>query len=378
MCGTSVHGGAPRIAAIGIWWSGRGAIIAQERRTDAFPGRTKTLTISNEPARLAALNRYRILDTEPERAFDDLTMLASHICGTPMALITLVDADRQWFKSRIGITASETSRTVSFCAHAIKQRDLFIIPDARADERLRDNPLVTGEPHIRFYAGAPLITPDGYALGALCVVDRVTRTLTPQQIDALDALRRQVQSQLELRRHVFDLEQALAERNHAQAQQAQLIDGLREAHDNVRRLSAMMPFCSTCQFTMTIPADPSAIPALTDGVTHVLQEQHWSENDVMAVELALQEAVANAIRHGCGGDPTKELQCSVTCDESGEVVITVRDPGEGFDHTAVANPLDPENILKPSGRGIFLINGLMDEVQFADGGRQVQMRKKKA
>lgn len=336
------------------------------------------MTISNEPARLASLHRYRILDTEPERAFDDLTMLASHICSTPMALITLVDADRQWFKSRIGITAPETSRTVSFCAHAIKQRDLFIIPDARADERLRDNPLVTGEPHIRFYAGAPLITPDGYALGALCVVDRVTRTLTPQQIDALDALRRQVQSQLELRRHVFDLEQALAQRNHAQAQQAQLIDGLREAHDNVRRLSAMMPFCSTCQFTMTIPADPTAIPALTDGVTHVLQEQHWSENDVMAVELALQEAVANAIRHGCGGDPTKELQCSVTCDESGEVVITVRDPGEGFDHTAVANPLDPENILKPSGRGIFLINGLMDEVQFADGGRQVQMRKKKA
>jgi anti-sigma regulatory factor (Ser/Thr protein kinase) len=336
------------------------------------------LTISNEPERLAALHRYRILDTAPERAFDDLTMLASHVCGTPMALITMVDADRQWFKSRIGITPSETSRTISFCTHAIKQRDLFIIPDARADERLRDNPLVTGDPHIRFYAGAPLVTPDGFALGTLCVVDRVTRTLTPDQIEALDALRRQVQSQLELRLRVFELEQALAERDQAQARQAQLIDGLREAHDNVRRLSAMMPFCSTCEFTMTIPADPAAIPALADGVTHVLQEKHWSEKDVMAVELALQEAVANAIRHGCGGDPTKQLQCSVTCDESGEVVITVRDPGEGFDHTAVANPLDPENILKPSGRGIFLINGLMDEVQFADGGRQVQMRKKKA
>lgn len=336
------------------------------------------MTIGNEPERLAALHRYRILDTAPERAFDDLTMLASHVCGTPMALITMVDADRQWFKSRIGITPSETSRTISFCAHAIKQRDLFIIPDARADERLRDNPLVTGDPHIRFYAGAPLVTPDGFALGTLCVVDRVTRTLTPEQIEALDALRRQVQSQLELRLRVFELEQALAERDQAQARQAQLIDGLREAHDNVRRLSAMMPFCSTCEFTMTIPADPAAIPALADGVTHVLQEKQWSEKDVMAVELALQEAVANAIRHGCGGDPTKQLQCSVTCDESGEVVITVRDPGEGFDHTAVANPLDPENILKPSGRGIFLINGLMDEVHFADGGRQVQMRKKKA
>jgi anti-sigma regulatory factor (Ser/Thr protein kinase) len=336
------------------------------------------LTVVNEPARLAALHRYRILDTAPERAFDDLTMLASHICGTPMALITLVDADRQWFKSRIGITPSETSRTISFCAHAIKQGDLFIIPDARKDERLRDNPLVTGDPHIRFYAGAPLVTPDGHALGTLCVVDRVTRTLTAQQIEALDALRRQVESQLELRRHVFDLEQAVAERDRAQAQQTKLIGELRAAHDSVRRLSAMMPFCSTCQFTMTIPADPSAIPALTDGVTHVLQEKHWNEDDVMAVELALQEAVANAIRHGCGGDRTKKLQCSVACDESGEVVITVRDPGTGFDHTTVANPLHPENILKPSGRGIFLINGLMDDVQFADGGREVQMRKKKA
>jgi anti-sigma regulatory factor (Ser/Thr protein kinase) len=337
-----------------------------------------TVSISNEPARLAALHRYQILDTEPERAFDDLTMLASHICGTPMALITLVDADRQWFKSRIGIAPSETSRTISFCAHAIKQRDLFIIPDVRADERFRDNPLVTGDPHIRFYAGAPLVTPDGFALGTLCVVDRVTRTLTPAQIEALDALRRQVQSQLELRRHVFELELAIEERDQAQIEQARLIDGLRAAHDGVRRLSAMMPFCSTCQFTMTIPADPAAIPALTDGVTHVLQEKHWNEKDVMAVELALQEAVANAIRHGCGGDPTKELQCAVTCDEAGEVVITVRDPGEGFDHTAVPDPLDPDNILKPSGRGIFLINGLMDDVHFSDGGREVHMRKKKA
>jgi anti-sigma regulatory factor (Ser/Thr protein kinase) len=335
------------------------------------------VTAINEPARLAALQRYRILDTAPERAFDDLTMLASHICGTPMALITLVDADRQWFKSRIGIAASETSRTISFCAHAIKQHDLFIVPDARADERLRDNPLVTGDPHIRFYAGAPLVTPDGHALGTLCVVDCVTRTLNALQIEALDALRRQVQSQLELRHHVFELEEALAERDAAQARQQVLIDELRTSRDNVRRLSAMIPFCSTCQFTMTVPADPSAIPALTDGVTQVLQEKHWNEKDVMAVELALQEAVANAIRHGCGGDTTKELQCSVTCDASGEVVITVRDPGAGFDHTTVADPLHPANILKPSGRGIFLINGLMDDVQFADGGREVQMRKKK-
>ena len=332
----------------------------------------------DEAARLEALHRYRILDTEPERSFDDLTLLASHICGTPMALISLVDADRQWFKSRIGIPISETARAVSFCAHAINHRDLFIVPDARHDERFRDNQLVTGAPEIRFYAGAPLVTPDGHALGTLCVLDRVARTLSREQLEALTALCHQTEAQLELRRHVLELEQALEERDRAQAEQATLIDELRAAHADVRRLSALMPYCSTCQFTMTVPADPREIPKLTDGVTHVLQEKGWPEADVMAVELALQEAVANAIRHGCGGDASKVLQCAVTCDDAGEIMITVRDPGTGFDPAKVANPLDPVNLLKSSGRGIFLINGLMDEVQFADGGRELQMRKRKA
>src|SRR5215203_172895 len=118
--------------------------------------KTAPVMPGNEAARLDALRLYRILDTEPERSFDDLTLLASHICGTPMALISLVDADRQWFKSRIGIPISETARAVSFCAHAINHQDLFIVPDARQDERFCENPFVTGNPEIRFYAGAPL------------------------------------------------------------------------------------------------------------------------------------------------------------------------------------------------------------------------------
>ena len=326
---------------------------------------------ADEAARLDALRRYRILDTAPERSFDDLTLLASYICGTPMALITLVDADRQWFKSRVGISISETARAVSFCAHAIEHRDLFIVPDARHDKRFHDNPFVTGEPEIRFYAGAPLVTPDGHALGTLCVLDRMPRTLSREQLEALTALCRQTEGQLELRRHIGELKEA-------QAEQAKLIDELRAAHADVRRLSALIPYCSTCQFTMTIPADPRQIPKVTDGVTQVLQEKGWPEQDVMAVELALQEAVANAIRHGCHGDVSKELQCSVSCNDEGEVVITVRDPGTGFDPASVANPLHPDNLMKSSGRGIFLINGLMDEVQFADGGRELQMRKRKA
>lgn len=310
-----------------------------------------------EAERLEALRKYQILDTEPEMAYDDLALLASHICETPMAAITMVDADRQWFKARVGLSVPETPRSISFCTHAIEQRGIYVVPDALADATLRDNPQVTGDPHIRFYAGAPLIAREGHALGTLCVVDHKPRQLTPAQSEALSALRRQVEAQLELRRRLIEL---------------------RAANENVLKLAGMMPLCSTCAFTMTIPADPTAIPAVTEGVNAMLTQKGWPEEQVMAIELALQEAVANGIRHGCRGDATKQVQCSVSIDAEGEVLIVVRDPGHGFDPASVADPLAPENMLKPSGRGIFLINGLMDEVQYADGGRELQMKKRKA
>lgn len=173
----------------------------------------------NEKQRLKVLWQYDVLDTVPEEIFDDLTDLAAHICEAPIALISLIDEDRQWFKSKIGVTISETSRDISFCAHAILNDDLLIIPDATQDERFKKNPFVTADPKIRFYAGAPLITPDGHALGTLCVMDSVPRMLRSEQQQALRVLARHVVTQLELRRHAREL---AAAREHTHRTQAEL------------------------------------------------------------------------------------------------------------------------------------------------------------
>lgn len=157
----------------------------------------------NEQARLAALHRYRILDTEFEEGFDDFTKLASQIAGTPIALISLVDETRQWFKSRSGLEALQTPRDISFCGHAVDGHEVFEVPDTLEDERFFDNPLVTGEPLIRSYAGAPLLAKDGQAIGTLCVLDRVPRTLSVAQKSAMQALARQVMRQMEMRLLIF-------------------------------------------------------------------------------------------------------------------------------------------------------------------------------
>ena len=166
----------------------------------------------NETRRLKVLWQYEVLDTVPEEVFDDLTNLAAYICEAPIALISLVDEDRQWFKARTGVTLKETAREISFCAHAIVKEGVFVVPDATKDARFKNNPLVTGPQKIRFYAGAPLITPDGHALGTLCVLDKNPRTLRPQQQQALSVLARHVVSQLELRRHARELQQVSVNR----------------------------------------------------------------------------------------------------------------------------------------------------------------------
>jgi GAF domain-containing protein len=156
---------------------------------------------ANESRRLKVLWQYDVLDSVPEAMFDDLTELAAAICAAPIAMVSLVDENRQWFKSVQGISQRETSRDISFCAHAICQSDLFIVSDTRRDPRFSTNPLVRHPPKIRFYAGSPLITPDGYALGTLCVLDKRPRRLNAFQKRALQLLSRVVLTQLELRRH---------------------------------------------------------------------------------------------------------------------------------------------------------------------------------
>lgn len=180
---------------------------------------------TTEPERLEALSSYDILDTPREQAFDDLTMLASHICETPIAAISLVDDKRQWFKSAIGMEAvTEAPREDSFCAHAIREHELLIIPDTHADERFKENPWVTSRQAVRFYAGAPLRTEEGLALGTLCVADTRPRKLTAEKQALLQALARQVVSRMEERRKLAELSRTIMERDQAQEELDRFFD----------------------------------------------------------------------------------------------------------------------------------------------------------
>jgi GAF domain-containing protein len=180
----------------------------------------------NEAKRLEALRRYQVLDTAPEPAFDDFVELAAAICGTPISTVTFIDEDRQWFKARLGLTGTESPREHSFCAHTILQDQLMVVEDAAADERFAANPLVTGDPHIRFYAGAPLMDREGHGLGSLCVIDREPHHITDAQRSALRTLARRVMAELEYRLISAQLAAALSE---------------------VKLLEGLLPICGHCK-----------------------------------------------------------------------------------------------------------------------------------
>jgi len=180
----------------------------------------------NEAERLAALKEYNILDTAAEQAYDDITALAAYLCEVPIAMISLVDESRQWFKSKVGLNQQETPRDVAFCAHAILQSEPMIVRDALKDARFADNALVTRAPHIRFYAGFPLASPEGFALGMLCAIDRKPRQLARKQKRAMQALSRQVMALLELRRVSTRMADAL---------------------EKVKTLHGLLPICAWCK-----------------------------------------------------------------------------------------------------------------------------------
>jgi tetratricopeptide (TPR) repeat protein len=194
---------------------------------------------NNEIARLNALRQYQILDTAPEKVFDDFTFLAAQICDTPVALISLLDGNRQWFKSKVGLTVTETSRDVAFCAYSILQQKPLVVRNALADPRFATNPLVTSDPNIRFYAGAPLVTSEGFAIGTLCVIDLVPRDLSPKQVEGLRVLSEQVMAQFELRRNVITMSRTVIQRQQAAAElrhQHEFIEVLyRQGEDKARR-----------------------------------------------------------------------------------------------------------------------------------------------
>jgi diguanylate cyclase (GGDEF)-like protein len=171
--------------------------------------------LGDESGRLAALHRYEVLDTPREAAFDRITELVRVILGVPMCAVALIDADRQWFKSCIGLPHPETSRDASFCAHTIRKQEVLAVPDANLDPRFQDTPLVTGEPFIRSYIGVPLMTPDGYNVGSLCAIDTVPRTYTPAQVEILEHFAALVVEELEMRRiaHIDSLTGAATRRS---------------------------------------------------------------------------------------------------------------------------------------------------------------------
>lgn len=258
----------------------------------------------NENERVRALREYDILDTLPEQEYQDIVQLAALICGTPIALVSLVDTDRQWFKAKVGLDASETSRETAFCAHALLQPDeLLLVPDARRDPRFAENPLVKGAPNIHFYAGAPLKTSAGHVLGTLCVADTKPRDLSPVQQEALFALSRQVISQLDIRVKLNELELAQRQLREVAAHQDRIKEEertriAREIHDELggvmTGIKSYLSFAIDRAQRAGLDADPHLIDASAladsaiDTVRRVITDLRPSVLDQLGIWAALE------------------------------------------------------------------------------------------
>ncbi|WP_176472992.1 sensor histidine kinase [Sphingomonas lenta] len=296
-----------------------------------------------EAGRLSALTEYQILDTAAEPSFNDAVLVAAQLCDAPIALVSLVDEQRQWFKAAVGLTMSETPRDISFCGHAIREPDLFIVEDAASDLRFVDNPLVTGEPFIRFYAGAPLVTSEGFAIGTICVLDHRPRTLSEGQRVALTALARQVVAQLDLRR--------LLARHEEGEEHRRLLTGELE-HRIKNTLSVVQAIVSQTLRTATTPAgarDAISARLVTLGRAHdLLTQASWTAAPIdalvkgavgdygedsgrirvsgpgvrlnaraaLAISMALHELATNAAKYGALSNEAGHIEISWRVDQS--------------------------------------------------------------
>ncbi len=268
---------------------------------------------ADEQMRLDALRQYHILDTAPEPQFDDIVTLASSICNTPMATISLVDDHRQWFKSRIGIALSETPRNIAFCDYAIRQTDLFVVSDATKDSRFADNPLVTGPPFFRFYAGAPLVNRDAFVLGTLAVLDIVPRRLTQEQRQALIILSREVVAQLDLRKNLDALARTMRERDRTQQE-------LRLSHKHLEeRVAERTEALNVANATLKAQCEErdkevvqsQAVIDSLPGIFYVFDESgrcvRWNKNLERITGYGSEEVARATVRDFFGSDEEKKL-----------------------------------------------------------------------
>jgi hypothetical protein len=296
----------------------------------------------NESERINSLKSFGIIDTMPEDEYDQIASIAAQICGTPISLISLIDEKRQWFKSRIGLVAQETPREVAFCAHAILNPDeLFVVEDTLKDNRFADNPLVTSSPDIRFYAGAPLVTNDGYPLGTLCVIDQVPRVLSEGQLSALKSLAQQVISLIQLRKRVMELEVKEKE--------------LSEKADEIGRFAHLV--------SHDLKSPLRAISALADMIFEEC-EGKISEDGVHAVSMLKQKAshaynlVEGILQHTMAGRKANQPE-TVELLKFVEEIVDFCSPPE--DVHVITDVQVPEALLDP----VFLHQALQNLVSNA-------------
>jgi diguanylate cyclase (GGDEF)-like protein/PAS domain S-box-containing protein len=333
-----------------------------------------------ETDRLDALQSLKILDTPSEPAYDDLTQLASVICATPIALISLVDQCRQWFKSKVGLDAVETHRDLAFCAHAILGNDLFIVPDAAQDIRFCDNPLVVGGPKIRFYAGMPLTDTNGYNLGTLCVIDQVPRQLSEQQQESLRSLGRQVTAQFALRLQVERLSQTVAELQRLEADLQASDRKFRAIFDTMFEFIGLLSPDGTL-----LEANRTALDAVgvhrADVVGRPFPECVWWEHD-----SAMQAKLRDAIRRAAAGEFVRfetthclangvlaniDFSLNPVLDGNGKVILLVPEGRDITDLKRAEIALSESeqrfrSVLEELAEGVFLVDNSDGKIVYAN------------